>query len=159
MASLSPTSSYYASLHQCGYHMKFHVIILYIHHRNTIDSHPSEFMTHYTKMGVKALGLMGKDIVLHSIRSGGAMPVFLYIISNVIIQCIGWWLSKAFLKYICNQVENSTALLSHNMIKYEHYHNLNADITSKSPYPSLRKRTKEHNNKMSQIPSNYRCGS
>ena len=57
-------------------------------------------------IGETSLGFKSKDIGLYSIRSGGAMAMFQSRISTIIIQQIGRWSSKVFLKYIREQVES-----------------------------------------------------
>ena len=73
------------------------------------------------------LGFSSEDIGLHSIRSGGAMAMFLSGISTIIIQRIGRWSSEAFLEYIRDQVETFTLGVSKKMLKFEHFHTLNAE--------------------------------
>ena len=78
-------------------------------------------------MGEYNLVFNEKDIGLHSIRSGGAMAMFLSGISKIIIQRVGRWSSEAFLEYIREQVESFTFGVSQKMLKFEHFHNLNAE--------------------------------
>jgi hypothetical protein len=78
-------------------------------------------------IGEESLGFQKDDIGLHSIRSGGAMAMFLSGTSVIIIMRIGRWSSEAFLEYIRDQVENFTCGVSQNMLKYEEFLNLKSD--------------------------------
>jgi hypothetical protein len=55
-------------------------------------------------IGVDVLGFTSEDVGLHSIRSGGAMAMFLSKTSTIIIMQTGCWSSEAFLEYIRKQV-------------------------------------------------------
>lgn len=81
-------------------------------------------------LGEEYLGFGPDDVGLHSIRSGGAMAMFLSGTREIIIMHIGRWKSLAFLEYIREQVENFTAGVSSNMIHFEHFHNLNAQSST-----------------------------
>ena len=85
-------------------------------------------------IGEEVLGFTKDDIGLHSIRSGGAMAVFLSKTSTIIIQRIGRWSSEAFLEYIREQVESFTVDVAQNMLAFEFFFNLNrnsnADTTT-----------------------------
>jgi len=70
-------------------------------------------------IGEKILGFTKDDVGLHSIRSGGAMAMFLAGVSEIIIQRIGRWKSDAFLEYIREQVENFTFGVSKKMLQHE----------------------------------------
>jgi len=59
-------------------------------------------------IGKEVLGFTELEIGLHSIRSGGAMAMFLSGVSMIIIQRVGRWRSDAFLEYIRDQVESFT---------------------------------------------------
>ncbi len=72
-----------------------------------------------------SLGSTRDDVGLHSIRSEGAMTVFLSGVSEIIIQQTGWWESFAFLEYIREQVENFTYGVSKKMLDNEKNHHLN----------------------------------
>ena len=76
-------------------------------------------------IGEATLGFTESDIGLHSIRSGGAMAMFLSGISTIIIQRVGRWSSEAFLEYIREQVENFTHGVSQKMLNFEHFQTLN----------------------------------
>jgi hypothetical protein len=86
-------------------------------------------------IGEEVLGFTKEDIGLHSVRSGGAMAMFLSGTSTIIIQRIGRWSSEAFLEYIREQVESFTAGVSQNMINFEHFFNLNPN--SNAPQPAV----------------------
>ena len=78
-------------------------------------------------MGEENLGFGKDDVGLHSIRSGGAMAMFLSGTSVIVIQRVGRWSSEAFLEYIRDQVETFTLHVSKNMIQYEQFFNLKDD--------------------------------
>ena len=82
-------------------------------------------------MGIDALGFTKDDIGLHSVRSGGAMAMFLSGTSTVIIRRVGRWSSEAFLEYIREQVEDFTAGVSTKMIRFENFNNLQMRIPHK----------------------------
>ena len=77
-------------------------------------------------IGEHVLGFNENNIGLHSIRSGWAMAMFLSGVSTIIIQRVGRWSSEAFLEYIREQVESFTIGVSKKMLKFEHFHILNA---------------------------------
>ena len=76
-------------------------------------------------IGEEALGFTKEDVGLHSIRSGGAMAMFLSGVPTIIIQRVGRWESDAFMEYIREQVESFTAGVSSKMIKNETFYHLN----------------------------------
>jgi len=76
-------------------------------------------------IGEDVLGFTKDDIGLHSIRSGGAMAMFLSKTSTIIIQRIGRWSSEAFLEYIREQVESFTIDVAQNMLAFEFFFNIN----------------------------------
>jgi len=76
-------------------------------------------------MGEKVLGFTKEEVGLHSIRSGGAMAMFLSGVSEIIIQRVGRWESFAFLDYIREQVENFTFGVSGKMLQSENFQHLN----------------------------------
>ena len=78
-------------------------------------------------IGAEALGFDKEDIGLHSIRSGGAMAMFLSGTSVIVIQRVGRWSSEAFLEYIRDQVESFTLDVSKNMLRFEEFLNLRDD--------------------------------
>ena len=82
-------------------------------------------------MGKGALGFTKEDVGLHSIRSGGAMAMFLAGTRTIIIMRIGRWSSEAFLEYIREQVEQFTLGVSKNMLRFEHFN------TTESEDPDL----------------------
>ena len=77
-------------------------------------------------IGPEELGFSKDDIGLHSIRSGGAMAMFLSGTAVIIIMRIGRWSSEAFLEYIREQVESFTVGVSQRMLQYEAFFNLNS---------------------------------
>ena len=76
-------------------------------------------------IGTDTLGFGKDDIGLHSLRSGGAMAMFLSGIPVVTIQRVGRWSSEAFLEYIREQVESFTLDVSKYMLRFEEFRNLN----------------------------------
>ena len=76
-------------------------------------------------IGQNTLGFTKEDVGLHSIRSGGAMAMFLSGVSTIIIQRVGRWESEAFMEYIREQVESFTAGISTKMIQNESFYHLN----------------------------------
>jgi hypothetical protein len=94
-------------------------------------------------IGEESLGFQKNDIGLHSIRSGGAMAMFLSGTPVIIIMRVGRWSSEAFLEYIRDQVENFTCGVSKNMLKYEEFFNLKLD--SKKPIPVIEEENKDQN--------------
>ena len=82
-------------------------------------------------IGKEILGFDKDDIGLHSIRSGGAMAMFLAGISVIIIQRVGRWSSEAFLEYIRDQVESFTLNVSRDMLRFENFINLNTEEQSR----------------------------
>ncbi len=57
-------------------------------------------------IGENTLGFIKEDVGLHSIRSGGAMAMFLSGVATQIIQRVRRWESDAFMEYIREQVES-----------------------------------------------------
>ena len=84
-------------------------------------------------IGREKLGFGKDDIGLHSIRSGGAMAMFLSGTSVVVIQRVGQWSSEVFLEYIREQVETFTLHVSKNMIQFEEFFNLESENVSEPP--------------------------
>ena len=69
-------------------------------------------------IGEARLGFLPDDVGTHSIRSGGAMAMFLDdTISDFTIMLIGRWKSLAFLKYIRKQVEQFSHNVSTRMLR------------------------------------------
>jgi hypothetical protein len=83
-------------------------------------------------IGEENLGFRKEEIGLHSIRSGGAMAMFLSGTSVIIIMRVGRWSSEAFLEYIRDQVETFTLDVSKNMLQVEEFFNLNVHAKSKN---------------------------
>ena len=81
-------------------------------------------------MGESTLGFSKDDIGLHSLRSGGAMAMFLSGTSTIVIMRIGRWSSEAFLEYIREQVEDFTTGVAQRMLKYEQFHNVQSQATT-----------------------------
>ena len=93
-------------------------------------------------IGEKELGFTKDDVGLHSIRSGGAMAMFLSGVSEIIIQRVGRWESFAFLEYIREQVETFTYGVSTRMLKNEKFYHLNEKNVNISR--EKQQRTNEH---------------
>ena len=83
-------------------------------------------------IGADTLGFTPEDVGLHSIRSGGAMAMFLSKTSTIIMMRVGRWSSDAFLEYIREQIENFTVDVSENMIKFETFFNMSNEQSSES---------------------------
>jgi hypothetical protein len=81
-------------------------------------------------IGEQVLGFTADDIGLHSLRSGGAMAMFLSKTSTIIMMRVGRWSSEAFLEYIREQVQDFTVGISENMIQYESFFNMNRNSQS-----------------------------
>jgi hypothetical protein len=75
------------------------------------------------KKGEKGLGFKANEIGTHSIRSGGAMAMYLAEpqIPTYTIQLLGRWRSDAFLKYIRKQVKQFSACISEAMVINEDF--------------------------------------
>ena len=78
-------------------------------------------------IGTKELGFTKEEIGLHSIRSGGAMAMFLSGIAVIVIMRVGRWSSEAFLEYIRDQVESFTKGVSSKMLQCEEFCALTAE--------------------------------
>ena len=95
-------------------------------------------------MGKSELGFTKEEIGLHSIRSGGAMAMFLSGTSVIVIMRVGRWSSEAFLEYIRDQIESFTKGVSSNMLQCEDFFDLNSDNTTvgnrnpRDPHPNDR---------------------
>ena len=85
-------------------------------------------------IGEDILGFTKDDIGLHSLRSGGAMAMFLSGTSTIVIRRVGRWSSEAFLEYIREQVQDFTAGVAEQMLQFENFSNLNIQ-PSKIPPP------------------------
>ena len=81
-------------------------------------------------LGKAQLGFDPNEIGLHSLRSGGAMAMFLSGISTIVIRRIGRWSSEAFLEYIREQVQDFTAGVAQKMLNYENFTNLSSNIVA-----------------------------
>ena len=92
-------------------------------------------------IGEKTLGFSRNDVGLHSLRSGGAMAMFLSGISEIIIQRVGRWESSAFLEYIREQVETFTFGVSNKMLQCENYHHVN---TKKNRFEKIGKESNKN---------------
>ena len=87
-------------------------------------------------IGEKTLGFTAADIGLHSLRSGGAMAMFLSKAAIIIIMRVGRWSSEAFLEYIREQVQDFTLGISENMIQFESFFNMNRNPAQELPKKS-----------------------
>ena len=76
-------------------------------------------------IGEGVLGFTSEDIGLHSIRSGGAMSMFLSGVHEIVIKRIGRWSSEAFLEYIREQVDTFSVGVSEKMLENESFFHLN----------------------------------
>ena len=80
------------------------------------------------------LGNNKDDIGLHFIPSGGAIAMFLSVISAIIIMRVGSWSSEAFLEYAREQVESFTFGVSQIMMKFEAFFNLSRKHSQNSTH-------------------------
>ena len=95
-------------------------------------------------IGDNIVGFSKDNIGLHSIRSGGAMAMFLSGTSVIIIMKVGRWSSEAFLEYIREQVETFTLGVSQGMLKFEEFFNLISERKTESTHQVLK--TKNNKN-------------
>ena len=86
-------------------------------------------------IGEATLGFTKDVIGLHSLRSGGAMAMFLSGTSTIVIRRIGRWSSEAFLEYIREQVEDFTAGVAQKMLTYENFSNLSGGAMTEGYAP------------------------
>jgi hypothetical protein len=70
-------------------------------------------------IGEDVLGIKASEVGTHSIRSGGAMAMYLGECPVYTIMMIGRWSSDAFLRYIRKQVEQFSHNVSTRMLKFE----------------------------------------
>ena len=75
-------------------------------------------------IGWDNLGVKKGDFGTHSIRSGGAMAMYLDEVSIYTIMLIGRWSSEAFLKYIRKQVDKFTYNIAKRMLKHLKFRHL-----------------------------------
>jgi hypothetical protein len=75
-------------------------------------------------IGYENLGVEKGDFGTHSIRSGGAMAMYLDEVPIYSIMMIGRWSSDAFLRYIRKQVEQFSHNISKRMNKHMHYRHI-----------------------------------
>ena len=90
-------------------------------------------------IGKEKLGFTKDEVGLQSLRSGGAMAMFLSGTSTIVIRRIGRWSSDAYLEYIREQVEDFTAGVAEKMLQFESFSNLRKDnaVTASSPLNQL----------------------
>ena len=81
-------------------------------------------------IGPESLGFLKDEIGLHSLRSGGAMAMFLAGVATIIIMRIGRWSSEAFLEYIREQVEQFTLGVSKKMLQFENFNTIDSNSES-----------------------------
>ena len=84
--------------------------------------------------GPEILGFTKKDVGLHSIRSGGAMAMFLSGVQTLIIQRVGRWESDAFMEYIREQVESFTEGVSLRKIQNVKFYHLDRNTAKTDTY-------------------------
>jgi len=73
------------------------------------------------ELGKDTLGFEPSDVGVHSIRSGGAMGMYLRNIPVYTIMLLGRWSSDAFLLYIRKQVQEFSAGALQRMILHEQF--------------------------------------
>ena len=75
-------------------------------------------------IGEEKLGFKKEDVGTHSIRSGGAMAMYLGDCPIYTIMLIGRWSSEDFLKYIRKQVEQFSQNVSRKMIRFQFHRHI-----------------------------------
>jgi hypothetical protein len=110
-------------------------------------------------IGPEELGFTKDDIGLHSIRSGGAMAMFLSGTAVIIIMRIGRWSSEAFLEYIREQVESFTAGVSQRMLEYEDFFTLNTETETATSPDGVEDTSTENENGPESVPFRVRFSS
>lgn len=75
-------------------------------------------------IGWDSLGVKKGDFGTHSIRSGGAMAMYLDEVPIYTIMMIGRWSSDAFLRYIRKQVEQFSHNIAKRMNKHMHFRHI-----------------------------------
>jgi len=75
-------------------------------------------------IGSNELGFKVSEIGCHSLRSGGAMAMYLAKVPITTIQLIGRWKSDAFMRYIREQVDCFTSNVSSQMLKIESFYTI-----------------------------------
>ena len=107
-------------------------------------------------IGEKVLGFTKDDVGLHSVRSGGAMAMFLSGISEIIIQRIGRWETFAFLDYIREQVEDFTNGVSKKMLQFETFQHINEKQIETKQNTLQKQHTKEGDGDTNYVPLSIR---
>ena len=97
-------------------------------------------------IGVETLGFSKLEVGLHSLRSGGAMAMFLSGTAVIVIMRVGRWSSEAFLEYIRDQVESFTVGVSKRMITCEEFYNLNVNTPENTSTPEHEPNDSAHTN-------------
>lgn len=75
-------------------------------------------------IGEDILGFKAKDIGTHSIRSGGAMAMYLSGVPIITIMLIGRWRSDSFIKYIRKQILQFTSGVSAKMASISEFYTI-----------------------------------
>lgn len=73
------------------------------------------------EVGQATLGFLPKDVGVHSIRSGGAMAMYLAHTPVYTIRLTGRWSSDAFLLYIRKQVQEFSVGISEGMAQHDQF--------------------------------------
>ncbi len=95
-------------------------------------------------IGEDKLGFKKEDIGCHSIRSGGAMAMYLGECPVYTIMMIGRWSSDAFLRYIRKQVEQFSHNVSKRMIQFQFFRHI-PDIEPRVSHLDPRQRNHPNN--------------
>jgi len=74
-----------------------------------------------SEIGVNTLSFEPANIGTHSIRSGGAMAMYLAQVPTFTIMIIGRWSSDTFIRYIWRKFEQLSLNNSNNMLQHESY--------------------------------------
>lgn len=84
-------------------------------------------------IGSKELGFSHSEIGTHSLRSGGAMALYLGGCGEAAIKLTGRWKSDSFMKYIRKQVQQFSIDFSSKMMRVEHFSHVPEYKYSDSP--------------------------
>jgi hypothetical protein len=99
------------------------------------------------KIGEDVLGFPAEDIGTHSIRSGGAMAMYLAGVPVFTIMLIGRWSSDAFLRYIRKQVLQFSVGVSKRMVATQE-----SDFFTLPDFGAESPRTRGHHSNFSSPP-------
>jgi hypothetical protein len=84
------------------------------------------------EFGESKLGFTKDEVGIHSIRSGGAMAMYLSNIPVYTIMLLGRWSSDAFLLYIRKQVQQFSAGVAERMVAHQDFYTI-PDLSPEDP--------------------------